>query len=143
MKTFTEFCQRYELDPATQGAQAQYNEYQSKLALFRDVASGPDGQEEEPASLAFETAMGPMSLADLGANNFFLISGNMGLVVLLQRQHIAVERWEARPEEGEPAGAHLHLLANGGFRATLRIPPDEAARLAWFAGVTLQEGDDE
>lgn len=39
MKPFTEFCQRYQLDPASQDAQEQYAEYQRQLELFRTAAA--------------------------------------------------------------------------------------------------------
>ncbi|HGY4415572.1 hypothetical protein [Salmonella enterica] len=35
MKTFKEWCQHYDYDPATDAAKADYERYREQLALFR------------------------------------------------------------------------------------------------------------
>lgn len=37
MKTFTEWCQHYEYDPASPKAKADYERYREQLALFQQL----------------------------------------------------------------------------------------------------------
>lgn len=107
---------------------------------YLHVVDDTQSLDDMPPCMSFVTALGPMNLSFSGGDSFLLLSGNLGLTVICERRHIAVERWPAMPEIGEPAGANFYLRAEGGFQATFMIDPEEAAQLAWFAGVKLQEG---
>lgn len=41
MKTFAEWCQHYDYDPATDTAKADYQRYREQLALFQSLAKKP------------------------------------------------------------------------------------------------------
>lgn len=141
MKPFREFCQRYELNPATNEAREQYAEYQRQLELFRNAAGL--GTDDEPPAHTFPCALGEVTVCRLSGDRFTVRDQRMGLYAQCEREHITVERWPGLPELGEAAGAHLVLSAPGGLRVVLcELTPDEAPRLAWFVGVKLMEGDE-
>lgn len=52
MKTFTEWCEHYEYDPASPEAKADYERYREQLALFQELPGEPcfldDDQPLEP-----------------------------------------------------------------------------------------------
>ncbi|HGN8916287.1 TPA: hypothetical protein ACK10A_005656 [Klebsiella pneumoniae] len=56
MKTFTEWCEHYEYDPASPEAKADYERYREQLALFQELPDEPcfldDDQPLEPPPFA-------------------------------------------------------------------------------------------
>lgn len=63
MKTFTEWCEHYEYDPASPEAKADYERYREQLALFQELLDEPcfldDDQPLERAEVAFLDEDGP------------------------------------------------------------------------------------
>lgn len=140
MKPFAEFCQRYELNPATDEAREQYAEYQRQLERFREFAGL--GTDDMPPAQSFACALGEVTVCRISGDCFTVRDERMGLYAQCEREHFTVERWPGLPEQGEDAGAHLVLSAPGGLRVVLcELNPDEAPRLAWFVGVQLVEDD--
>lgn len=41
MKTYAEWCQHYDYDPATDTAKADYERYREQLALFQSMVKKP------------------------------------------------------------------------------------------------------
>lgn len=50
MKTFTEWCQHYDYDPATDSAKADYDRYREQLALFQALPDEPCFLDDENPS---------------------------------------------------------------------------------------------
>lgn len=141
MKPFSEFCQRYGLDPATDEAREQYAEYQRQLEMFRSAAGL--GTDDKPPAHTFPSTLGEVTICRVSGDRFTVLDQRAGLYAQCEREHITVERWPGLPELGEAAGAHLVLSAPGGLRVVLcELNPDEAPRLAWFVGVELVEADE-
>lgn len=50
MKTFTEWCEHYEYDPASAEAKADYARYRKQLGLFQDLPEEPCFLDDEGPS---------------------------------------------------------------------------------------------
>ncbi|MBO1518242.1 hypothetical protein [Oceanisphaera pacifica] len=136
MKPFSEFCQRYELNPDTEDAREQYAEYQRQLELFRNAAGL--GNPSEPPSHSFVCVLGEVTVCKQSGGRFTVSNQNMGFFVQCRRDNFSIECWPMSAELREPAGAQAVISSGDGLRLVLPdLCYEDAARLAWFTGVNL------